>query len=208
MYNMRPKRQAKSMSNASSRGRSVSYPTGYLSVARIEHSILLIRRQKVLLDADLAQLYGVSTKALNQAVKRNVKRFPADFMFQLTSEEKDEVVTNCDQLQMLKFLPNLPYVFTEHGAIMAASVLKSRRAVEMSLYVVRAFVRMREILAANADLARRLESLKRKYDGQFKSVFTAIEELLERTEPKRGQIGFGVKEGSARYRARRHRPPR
>lgn len=183
----------------------MTYHTSNLSVARIERSILLIRRQKVLLATDLAQLYGVSTKALNQAVKRNAKRFPADFMFQLTSEEKDEVVTNCDHLQTLKFSPSLPYVFTEHGAIMVASVLKSRRAVEMSLYVVRAFVRMREILAANADLARRLESLKRKYDGQFKTVFTAIQELIERTEPKRGTIGFDVKESAARYRVRRRR---
>jgi hypothetical protein len=178
------------------------------SNAPLEKRILTVRGEKVILDRDLAELYGVTTKALNQAIKRNPDRFPPDFAFFLDNAQKAEVVTNCDHLQMLKFSPNLPYVFTEHGAIMAASVLKSRRAVEMSLYVVRAFVRMREILAANADLARRLESLKRKYDGQFKSVFTAIEELLERTEPKRGQIGFGVKEGSARYRARRHRPPR
>ena len=93
-----------------------------IPVERIENSILLIRREKVMLDADLAELYGVPTKALNQAVKRNIDRFPEDFMFQLTNQEKEEVVTNCDHLKRLKFSPNLPYAFTEHGAIMLATV--------------------------------------------------------------------------------------
>jgi len=102
-----------------------------------------------MIDSDLAVLYGVTTKALNQAVKRNVDRFPHDFMFELTTSEKDEVVTNCDHLKKLKFSPNLPKVFTEHGTLMLASVLNSKRAIEASVYVVRAFVRLREFLSAH-----------------------------------------------------------
>jgi len=106
----------------------------------IEHRILIFRAQKIILDADLAELYGVTTKALNQAVKRNRERFPADFMFQLTPEEKYKVVTNCDHLEKLRFSPVLPYAFTEYGSLMLASTLKSQRAIRMSIFVVRAFV--------------------------------------------------------------------
>ena len=110
----------------------------------IERSIFFIRGQKVMLDADLAKLYGVPTKVLNQAVKRNIERFPLDFMFQLTKDEKDEVVTNCDHLKKLKFSPNLPYAFTEHGAIMLATILNSPVAVQASIQIVRAFIRLRQ----------------------------------------------------------------
>jgi len=144
---------------------------------RIERAIFVIRRQKVMLDADLAELYGVLTKVLNQAVKRNKERFPVDFMFQLTKEEKDEVVTNCDHLKRLKFSPTLPHAFTEHGAIMLATILNSPIAVQASIQVVRAFVRLRQMLASNADLARKLDTLERKYDAQFKVVFDAIRQL-------------------------------
>ena len=113
-------------------------------VRSIESRILLVRRQKVYVDADLASLYGVPTKALNQAIKRNLSRFPADFLFRLSRREKEEVVTNCDHLARLRFSPGLPYCFTEHGTIMAANVLNSPRAEEMSVEVVRAFVRLRE----------------------------------------------------------------
>ena len=130
-----------------------------------------------MLDADLAELYGVLTKVLNQAVKRNKERFPVDFMFQLTKEEKDEVVTNCDHLKRLKFSPTLPHAFTEHGAIMLATILNSPIAVQASIQVVRAFVRLRQMLASNADLARKLDTLERKYDAQFKVVFDAIRQL-------------------------------
>src|SRR5271169_3335046 len=112
-------------------------------VERIESRILLIRSQKVLVDSDLAELYGVSTKRLNEQVKRNQNRFPADFMFKLTAKEKTEVVANCDHLPSLKFSPGLPNAFTEHGAIMVASVLNTPRAMEVSVYVVRAFVKLR-----------------------------------------------------------------
>ncbi|HHT9114448.1 MAG: ORF6N domain-containing protein [Planctomycetes bacterium] len=157
---------------------------------RIERAIFVIRGQKVMLDADLAELYGVLTKVLNQAVKRNKERFPVDFMFQLTKEEKDEVVTNCDHLKRLKFSPTLPHAFTEHGAIMLATILNSPVAVQASIQVVRAFVRLRQMLASNADLARKLDTLERKYDAQFKVVFEAIRQLMTPPEPKRQQIGF------------------
>lgn len=110
----------------------------------LDHRILNLRGQKVILDADLATLYGVSTKRLNEQVKRNADRFPADFMFQLSRQEKAEVVANCDHLSRLKFSPSLPNAFTEHGALMAANLLNSRHAVAMSVYVIRAFVKMRE----------------------------------------------------------------
>jgi phage regulator Rha-like protein len=161
-----------------------------VSVERIEQSILLIRGQKVMLDSDLADLYGVPTKALNQAVKRNKGRFPSDFMFQLTEEEKTQVVTNCDHLQKLKFSPVLPYAFTEHGVVMLANVIKSKRAINASIQIVRAFVRLRQMLATHADLARKLHALERKYDAQFRVVFDAIRELMAPEKPKQWKIGF------------------
>lgn len=153
--------------------------------------ILLIRGQRVTIDSDLARVYGVSTKALNQAVRRNIDRFPADFLLRLSKNEKKEVVTNCDHLADLRFSSTLPYAFTEHGAIMAANVLKSPRAVEMSVHVVRAFVRLRELLLSHRDLARRLDELEARYDGQFKVVFDAIRRLMAPPDakPKR-RIGF------------------
>jgi hypothetical protein len=157
---------------------------------RIAQGILMIREHKVMLDADLADLYGVTTKRLNEQVKRNQGRFPPDFMFQLTAVEKAEVVANCDHLARLKFSPALPNAFTEHGAIMAASVLNTARAVEMSVFVVRAFVRLRQMLASNADLARKLATLEKKYDTQFKVVFDAIRELMTPPERKKRSIGF------------------
>jgi len=156
----------------------------------IEKRIFFIRRHKVMLDADLAELYGVPTKALNQAVKRNKDRFPGDFMFQLTEQEKAEVVTNCDHLKKLKFSPTLPYAFTEHGSIMLATVLNSPVAVQASIHVVRAFVRLREMLASNAELARKLDMMERKYDNQFKIVFDAIRGLMAPPTVKKGKIGF------------------
>ena len=156
----------------------------------IEGKILLIRGQKVMVDADLAELYGVPTKVLNQAVKRNKKRFPIDFMFQLTQEEKYKVVTNCDRLKKLKFSPNLPYAFTEHGAIMLATILSSPIAVQASIQVVMAFVKLREMLTAHKDLARKLDKMEKKYDSQFKVVFDAIRQLMAPSEPKSRKIGF------------------
>jgi|SRR5437588_12119538 len=125
----------------------------------IESLILTIRGQRVLIDADLASIYEVQTRALNQAVKRNLARFPEDFIFQLNAKEKSEVITNCDHLSRLKFAKTLPYAFIEHGAIMAAMVLNSKQAIAMSVYVVRAFMQMREELAANREILKRLAEL-------------------------------------------------
>ncbi len=152
--------------------------TSLIPAERIEKAILSIRGEKVMLDSDLAELYGVSTGALNQAVKRNLTRFPSDFMFQLTKTEKAEVVTNCDNLKHLRYSSNLPYAFTEHGALMLANVLNSERAAQTSVQVVRAFVRLRQMLASNAELARKLAALENKYDAQFKVVFDAIRQLM------------------------------
>ncbi len=158
---------------------------------RVARGILVIRGHKVLLDADLAELYGVTTKRLNEQVKRNPERFPADFLFALTAEEKGQVVAHCDHLQPLKFSPTRPNAFTEHGAIMAASVLNTPRAVEMSVFVVRTFVRLRQMLASNVELARKLAALEKKYDTQFQVVFDAIRELMTPPESKKKRpIGF------------------
>ena len=165
---------------------------GLLPSAHIERSILVIRGERVMLDADLADLYGVPTKALNQAVKRNPERFPQDFAFRLTKREKEQVVTNCDHLRKLRFSPVLPYAFTEHGALMLSSVLRSTAAVEVSIGVVRAFIQIREIAMSHRDLARRLNALESKYDVQFKVVFDAIRQLMgPPPRPPRPRIGFG-----------------
>jgi len=171
----------------------VNSPAILIPTERIERSILLIRGEKVMLDADLAEIYGVETKVLNQAVKRNATRLPEDFMFQLTEREKMEVVTNCDHLVRIKFSPHLPFAFTEHGALMLANVLNSERAALTSVQVVRAFVRLRQMLASNAELSRKLAALENKYDAQFKIVFDAIRQLMTPPEPKRREIGFHVK---------------
>ena len=190
----------------------------------IENSILLVRGHKVILDKELARLYGVSTKVLNQAVKRNANRFPEDFMFQLTTEEtaawhqatSDPILRS--QNVILRSRPNLrsqfvtlrsgtsrsvkqphgkhikyrPYAFTEHGILMLSSVLKSERAVQVNIQIMRTFVRLRELLASNADLNRRLDDLEHNYDAKFKVVFDAIRRLLTAPKKKKktGRIGF------------------
>lgn len=161
---------------------------------QIQNRILLIRGQKVILDSDLAELYGVPTKRLNEQVKRNIGRFPPDFMFQLSEPEKAEVVANCDHLQRLKFSPVLPYAFTEHGTIMAASMLNSEQAVQTSVFVVRAFVRLRQVLASNQDLAVRLERLEDAvgtHDQQIVAIVDALHLLMPpEEEPPREPFGF------------------
>ncbi|HEX9591936.1 MAG TPA: ORF6N domain-containing protein [bacterium] len=157
---------------------------------RVARAILAIRGERVILDADLAELYGVPTKRLNEQVKRNRSRFPEDFMFQLTAEEKAEVVADCDHLSRLKYSPALPHAFTEHGAIMAASVLNTDRAVEVSVYVVRAFVRLRQMLASHKDLARKIEEMEKNYAAQFKVVFDALRALMAPPAPNQRRVGF------------------
>ena len=160
---------------------------------RIEKKIFLIRGKKVMLDKDLAILYEVPTKRLNEQVKRNSERFPEDFMFQLTKREKAEVVANCDHLKTLKFSPQLPYAFTEQGVAMLSSVLNSKRAVMVNIQIMRTFTKIRELLVTHKDLQRKIEDMESKYDEQFKIVFEAIRQLLEPTpapaKPK-GRIGF------------------
>jgi hypothetical protein len=161
-----------------------------IPLERVESRILLMRGEKVIIDADLAELYGVTTKALNHAIKRNSSRFPSDFLFTLTPIEKGEVVTNCDHLHKLKFSKSLPHAFTEHGALMAANVLNSDRAVEASVQVVRAFVKLRQILASNAELSRKSKIMKRSTMISLKIVFDAIKKLMTPESPTRAGIGF------------------
>lgn len=152
-----------------------------------------MRGEKVMLDADLAKLYGVATKVLLQAVRRNIDRFPQDFMFQLSKEEleilRSQIVTS-SQWGGRRYLP---YAFTEQGVAMLSSVLRSRRAVLVNIEIMRAFVRLRQMLASHADLARKLAALEKKYDAQFKAVFDAIRELMKPPELKqRRAIGFAA----------------
>jgi hypothetical protein len=157
---------------------------------RIERCILEIRGQRVILDADLADLYGVPTKALVQAVKRNRERFPEDFMFQLTSAEFDDLRSQ-SVTSSWGGRRYAPYAFTEQGVAMLSSVLRSPEAVRVNIEIMRAFVRLRELLASHAELARKRDALERKYDAQFKVVFDAIRQLMEPpAERKRSRIGF------------------
>lgn len=176
----------------------------FVPAERIEQSILLIRGQKVMLDTDLAVLYGVTTKVLNQAVKRNERRFPPDFMFQLNKKEKNELVTNCDRFKRLKHSSALPRAFTEQGVAMLSTVLNSERAIEVNIEIMRAFIRLREMLASNVTLARKLAALEKKYDEEFKVVFDAIRALMTpKADRSRKQIGFQVKEPRATYSRRK-----
>jgi hypothetical protein len=194
---------------------------------RIEQIIRTARGQRVILDSDLAAIYGVTTKVLNQAVRRNAKRFPSDFAFRLTLQEvtnlRSQFVTSSFEDESSRFSATndfeenrsqsvtgshggrryRPYVFTEHGALMAANVLRSPCAVGMSVFVVRAFVRLRQWLAGHAELSRRLDNLEREYDSQFKTVFDAIRHLMAPLGRRRKEIGFHVREPRPAYGARR-----
>lgn len=165
-------------------------------VTVIEKKILLLRSEKVMLDSDLAELYGVQTKELNRAVKRNLDRFPQDFMFQLSPDEIDSLRFHFGTSKGRGGRRYLPYVFTEQGVAMLSSVLKSKRAVQVNIEIMRAFVRLREMIASNKELASRLNELEKKYDRQFKAVFDAIRELMAPTKTTVRRIGFqreGVK---------------
>jgi hypothetical protein len=169
----------------------------------IERKILRIREQKVMLDADLAALYDVPTKALNQAVKRNLKRFPSDFMFQLTREEKMELVTKCDRFKKLKHSAVLPRAFTEQGVAMLSTVLNSERAIEVNIAIIRVFVRLRQMLATHKGLAAKLAELENRlkvHDEQILAIFEAIRALMIPPEKPKKKIGFDLKEKQAGYR--------
>ena len=162
----------------------------HIPTESIERRILLLRGEKVILSFDLAELYGVPPKVLVQAVKRNIDRFPRDFMFQLNLQEvrnlKSQIVTSSWGGPRRA----TPYAFTEEGVAMLSSVLRSRRAVQVNIEIMRAFVRLRRLLASHKDLARKLDNLERKYDAQFKVVFDAIRELMVPVPPKSRRIGF------------------
>jgi aromatic ring-opening dioxygenase LigB subunit len=176
--------------------------TGLVTTESVERAIIVLRGRRVILDSELAILYGVTVSVFNQAVKRNMERFPADFAFQLTREEYESLRS---QIVILKagrgaHRKYLPYVFTEHGAVMAASVLNSPKAVEMSVEVVRAFVRLRQILAANRQLAARVDDLERKmnqsnaaHSKNIGTLFDAVRRLMTAPEKPKRQIGFQTK---------------
>ena len=165
--------------------------TNLIHIEKIEKSIYLIRGEKVMLDRDLAVLYEVETKVLNRAVKRNLLRFPADFMFQLTPEEADSL--RCQFGTSKKGRGGrryVPYVFTEQGVAMLSTVLNSERAILVNIEIMRAFVKLRQMLASNAELSRRLDELESKYDKQFRVVFDAIRQLMTTPARDRKEIGF------------------
>ena len=170
-----------------------------VDLMRVERSIRLIRDDKVILDQDLAELYGVETRTLVQAVKRNLNRFPADFMFQLTNQECKDLKSQFATSSWWGGRRTPPYAFSEQGVAMLSSVLNSPRAVQVNIEIMRAFVRLRRILASNAELAGRLEALEQKYDGQFRIVFDAIRQMMQPGAKDHKEIGFKVKEGAAAY---------
>ena len=168
----------------------------------IMNKVFIIRDLRVMVDRDMAELYGVTTKRLNEAVKRNISRFPVDFMFQLTMKEKEELVANCDHLKKLKFSPYLPYAFTEHGAVMLASVLNSDRAISVNIQIVRIFNRMREMMLLHKDLLLEMQKMNTQLNDQDDKILLIFEYLKQFEESKiqeleqqnRPKIGF--KQGS------------
>ena len=183
--------------------------TGIALARRVDARILLVRGKKVILDSELAALYGVEVRHLNQQIKRNVDRFPVDFMFRLSEKEvailRSQFVISSEGHGGRRYLPS---VFTEHGAIMAATVLNSKRAIQLSIFVVRAFVRMREALAANQQIAAKLAELERRlenHDGKIQDLVQAIRELMIPPAPTRRRIGFETPTGLVRANARRIR---
>lgn len=167
--------------------------TSLIPIETIEQRIFVIRGMKVMIDADIAEFYGVKTKVLNQAVKRNRDRFPNDFMFQLDSSEKEQVVTSCDHLTALKFSRQLPYAFSEHGVMMLSSVLKSDRAVEMGIFIVRAFIKLREALATHKDLANKFNEMVRvqvRQGSQIESIQKLLLRLTTESVQPKEKMGF------------------
>ncbi len=181
----------------------MSEDTSIVPVERVEQAIYLIRGQKVMLDRDLAALYDVETRVLNQAVMRNEKRFPSDFMFELTREEIRNIsqFVTCSKTSTIKHSKRA-LAFTEQGVAMLSGILKSDRAVEVNIAIMRTFVKLRRMLESNEELSRRLDELESKYDEQFRMVFEAIRELMIPPEPEKRPIGFHVREEQAVYTVR------
>lgn len=162
-----------------------------LPVERVEKAIYLIRGEKVILDRDLAEMYGVETRVLKQAVRRNIERFPSDFMFVMSKSEfadwRSQFVTSDADRIGLRYAP---MAFTEQGVAMLSSVLRSKRAIAVNVEIIRTFVRLRQLLASNADLAKRVDEMEKKFDGKFKIVFDAINKLFLPPGKPHGKIGF------------------
>ena len=159
----------------------------------IHRKILIIREERVMLDRELVELYGVDTRALNQAVKRNIKRFPAQFMFQLNDLEKSELITNCDRFNSLKYSTVNPYAFTEHGALMVSTVLNSEEAIKMSVFIIQAFVKFREVLSSHAEIVKRLDDLEKRagsHDDAIRQIVVTIKHLMTPGELPKKKIGF------------------
>jgi len=173
--------------------------TALVPIERIASKIYLIRDVKVMLDRDLAELYGVETKVLKQAVRRNVDRFPADFMFELTKEENQSLRSQFVTLKRGQHSKYLPFAFTEQGVAMLSSVLKSKRAIHVNIQIMRAFTQLRQMLSTHEDLKRKIESMEKKYDQQFQVVFEAIKQLLSEEDKPKKKIGFTVKEKQKAY---------
>jgi len=173
--------------------------TGLVPAERIENRIILLRGCKVILDNDLADLYEVEVKQLKRQVRRNIDRFPADFMFELSRQEYDSLRRHFGTLKRGEHSKYLPYAFTEQGVAMLSSVLRSKRAAQVNIEIMRTFVRLRVMIASHKDLERKLEALEKRYDSQFKVVFDAIRQLMTPPEPKKRKIGFIVKERAAKY---------
>ena len=171
-----------------------------LSTDKIKSKIYTIRNMQVMLDKDLAELYGVQTKVLNQSVKRNIKRFPSDFMFQLNKKESESLKYQSSgprsQIVTLKNgrgrnIKYSPYVFTEQGVAMLSSVLNSERAIQVNIQIIRTFTKLRELLATNIKLRKKIESMEKKYDTQLRQVFEVLKQLLmQEIKPKKGNMGF------------------
>lgn len=171
-------------------GENVNEKTSLVRVEMIEESIHIIRGQKVILDQDLAKLYEVETKVLMQAVRRNFERFPQDFMFQLTLEEAQVSRSQIVTLKRGQNIKYLPHAFTEQGVAMLSSVLRSKRAIQVNIEIMRAFVHLKQIAYSHAEFAHKLDALEKKYDAQFRIVFDAIRQLMAPPKPKKGQVGF------------------
>jgi hypothetical protein len=173
--------------------------TTLVPIESIVSKIIFLRSEKVLLDQDLAELYGVETKQLKRAVRRNIDRFPPDFMFELTKEEYNSLRYQFGTLKRGEHSKYLPMAFTEQGIAMLSSVLKSKSAIEVNIEIMRAFVELRKMVSSHADLERKLTALEKKYDKQFKIVFDAIRALMSPPEKPRKRIGFDLRERRAKY---------
>jgi hypothetical protein len=164
-----------------------------LPIEELVRKIFIIRGKKVMFDFDLAKLYEIETRVLKQQVRRNIDRFPDDFMFELSRKEWEQVITNCDNLSIYsKYKPFPPFAFTEQGVAMLSSILRSKRAILVNIAIMRAFVNLRQLIDANKELIRRIDSLEEKYDGNFRLVFEAIKELIREENKPRKKIGYKI----------------